>query len=141
VELLLERLTWPEVEAAIGGGMRTAIVCAASARHHGPHLPETTDVLLAEAYAVALARRLGDALVAPVIRPGCSEHHLAVAGGLSISAELLMQILDAYLESLRRHGFERFIVFSSHGGNCSVLENWERSRRPDDAIVISDLHV
>jgi creatinine amidohydrolase len=141
VEVFLERMAWPEVEAAIVGGMRTAVVCAASSEQHGPHLPEATDALLGEAYAEGLARRLGDALVAPVIRPGCSEHHMAFAGSLTISPELLMDILDAYFDSLRRHGFEAFVVFSSHGGNFPVLAEWERTRRPERTVVISDMHV
>jgi creatinine amidohydrolase len=140
-EVFLERLTWPEIEGAIRGGMRTALVCAASSEQHGPHLPEATDALLGEAYAGGLARRLGSALVAPVIRPGCSQHHMAFAGSLTISERLLMELLDAYLDSLRHHGFERFVVFSSHGGNFPALAEWERSRRPESTTVVSDLSV
>ena len=141
VELFIERLSWPEVEAALGRGMRRAIVCAASTEQHGPHLPEATDALLGTAYAEGLARRLGDALVAPIIRPACSEHHMAFAGSLTIPETLLMDILDAYLASLRRHGFERFVVMSSHGGNFPVLARWERERPATDAVVITDFTI
>jgi len=141
VELFIERLSWPEVEAALAGGRRRAIVCAASTEQHGPHLPEATDALLGAAYAEGLARRLGDALVAPIIRPACSEHHMAFAGSLTISESLLMDLLDAYLASLRRHGFERFVVMSSHGGNYPVLARWEQQRPAADALVISDIGV
>jgi creatinine amidohydrolase len=141
VELFIERLSWPEVEAALARGMRRAVVCAASTEQHGPHLPEATDALLGAHYAEGLARRLGDALVAPVIRPACSEHHMGFAGSLTISAELLMDILDAYLASLRRHGFERFVVMSSHGGNYPVLARWARERPAADTVVLSDTGV
>jgi creatinine amidohydrolase len=141
LELLLERLTWTDVEAALGRGMRRAIVCAASTEQHGPHLPEATDALLGEAYAEGLAKRLGDALVAPIIRPACSEHHMAFPGSLTISGPLLMDIVDSYLASLRRHGFERFVVMSSHGGNFPVLAEWERTRSPQDTVVVTDFHV
>jgi len=141
LELFIERLTWTDVEAALGRGMRRAIVCAASTEQHGPHLPEATDALLGEAYAEGLARRLGDALVAPIVRPACSEHHMAFPGSLTISETLLMDLLDAYLASLRRHGFERFVVMSSHGGNFPVLVEWERTRSPQDTVVLTDFHV
>ena len=134
-------MTWPEVEAAIAGGKRRAIVCAASSEQHGPHLPESTDALLGAEYASRLAVLLGDALVAPVIRPGCSEHHMTFAGSLTISHQLLMEIIDAYLESLRRHGFTSFVVMSSHGGNFPVLAEWERTRQPADCRVISDIAI
>ena len=138
MERFIERLSWVEVDRALAGGTRRAIVCAASTEQHGPHLPEATDALLGEAYAGGLAERLGDALVAPVIRPACSEHHMGFAGSLTIPETLLMDLLDAYLASLRRHGFERFVVMSSHGGNFPVLAEWERARRPADTVVISD---
>ena len=138
-EVFLERMTWPEIEAAIKGGKRRAIVCAASSEQHGPHLPEATDALLGEHLAGRLARELGDALVAPVIRPGCSDHHMGFAGTVTISAELLMSLLDAYIDSLRRHGFDSFVVFSSHGGNFPVLAEWERSRPKPGALVLHDL--
>ncbi len=134
-------MTWPEIESAVAAGTRRVIVCAASSEQHGPHLPEATDALLGAEYAVRLARLLGNTLVAPVIRPGCSEHHMAFAGSLTISHGLLMEIIDGYLESLRRHGFTSFVVMSSHGGNFPVLAEWERSRQPGDCIVISDISV
>ena len=138
-EVFLERMTWPDVEARIAGGARRAVICAASSEQHGPQLPEATDVLIGAATAERLARRLGDAVVAPVIRPGCSEHHMTFAGSLTISADLLMDILDAYVDGLRRHGFESFVVFSSHGGNFPVLEEWSRTRPKPGAVVVSDL--
>jgi creatinine amidohydrolase len=141
VELFIERLSWTEVEAALEAGRRRAVVCAASTEQHGPHLPEATDALLGEAYARGLAERLGDALVAPIIRPACSEHHMAFAGSLTISETLLMDIIDAYLTSLRRHGFERFVVMSSHGGNFPVLARWERERPASDTVVLTDFNV
>lgn len=141
MELFIERLSWTEVEAALAAGKRRAIVCAASTEQHGPHLPEATDALLGEAYAGGLASKLGDALVAPIIRPACSEHHMAFAGSLTISEQLLMDIIDAYLASLRRHGFERFVLMSSHGGNYPVLARWERERPASDTVVVSDFQV
>ena len=73
-EVLLERMTWPEVEAAIAAGRTRALICVAATEQHGPHLPEGTDAWLGEELARRVAHALGDALVAPIIRPGCSEH-------------------------------------------------------------------
>src|SRR5262249_14586349 len=120
---------------------RRAVVCAASTEQHGPHLPEATDALLGAAYAEGLARKLGDALVAPIIRPACSEHHMAFPGTLTIPETVLMDLLDAYLASLRRHGSGRSVVMSSQGGNSRVLARGARERPAPDAVVISDIHV
>ena len=140
-ELFIERMTWPDVEAAIAGGKRRVIICAASSEQHGPHLPEATDALLGEEYARRLALRLGDALVAPVIRPGCSEHHMTFAGSLTISAELLIAIIESYIDSLARHGFGSFVVMSSHGGNYPVLAEWAKRKPMANCAVITDIAV
>ena len=139
LETRLERLSWPEVAAALAAGKTTAIIVVASSEQHGPHLPEATDALIGEGLAVRLAQRLGNALVAPVIRPGCSSHHLDFPGSISITPELLLAIVDSYLASLRRHGFRNFFVFSSHGGNFPVLARMAEGGPPEDVIVVSDL--
>jgi creatinine amidohydrolase len=138
-ETRLERLSWPEVAAAIAAGKTTAIIVAASSEQHGPHLPEATDALIGEGLAVRLADKLGNALVAPVIRPGCSSHHLDFPGSISITSELLVAIIKSYLASLRPHGFRHFFVFSSHGGNFPVLAQMAEEGLPDDVTVASDL--
>jgi len=138
-EVLIENLSWPEVERRIQEGRRRVVICAASSEQHGPHLPEATDYLLGQATSVALARRLGDALVAPVIRPGCSEHHMAFAGSLTISKDQLMELLDSYVDGLRRHGFDAFVVISSHGGNFPVLAEWAQTRPKPGVQVVADL--
>jgi len=117
----LQEMTWPEVQAALDRGVRTVVVVAASTEQHGPHLPLSTDELIAEAVGERVARRLGG-LLAPVIRPGCSDHHLAFPGSLSVSAELLAELVASYVRSLAPHGFDTFVLLSSHGGNFRPLE-------------------
>lgn len=138
-ETRLERLSWPEISAALAAGKTTAIIVAGSSEQHGPHLPEATDTLIGEGLAVRLAQRLGNALIAPVIRPGCSSHHLDFPGSISISPDLLVAIIDSYLASLRRHGFRHFFIFSSHGRNFPVLARLAEQGLPTDVSVASDL--
>jgi creatinine amidohydrolase len=138
-EVLLERMSWPAIEDAIETGYRRAIICAASTEQHGPHLPEGTDAFLGEEYARRLALKLGHSLVAPIIRPGCSDHHMAFPGSLTVPATLLMDLLDCYVDSLEHHGFERFAVIASHGGNHPVLAEWSRSRPRANCAVLSGL--
>ncbi len=138
-QVLLEQMTWPEIEAAIASGKTTAIIVAGASEQHGPHLPEGTDAMIGESLAIRLAWRLGNALVAPVIRPGCSDHHLAFPGTISISPDLLQGIIDAYIASLRQHGFKRFFIFSSHGGNFPLLRLMVQRGVPPSVTVASDL--
>ncbi|MEZ4416487.1 MAG: creatininase family protein [Gemmatimonadota bacterium] len=120
--LELERLRSPEVRALLDRGMRTAVFACGAVEQHGPHLPMFMDAEHGTHLALAVAERLGDALVAPTIRVGCSDHHLAFAGSLSIRSSTLVALLHDYCRSLAHHGFERVCIIPSHGGNFRIIE-------------------
>jgi creatinine amidohydrolase len=80
----LDRMTWPEVGAEQERGRDTVVVAFGATEQHGPHMPLATDALLGDHLARMVAERL-DAFVAPTVRIGCSEHHLAFPGTLSVS--------------------------------------------------------
>jgi creatinine amidohydrolase len=129
--VLLEELSWPEVQEALNTGVRTVVIVVASIEQHGPHLPTMTDTAIGHAVGERVARKLGRALLAPVIRPGCSDHHLAFPGSLSIPRETLIETVLAYVRSLAPYGFQDFVLFSSHGGNFDALEDAARRLRDE----------
>lgn len=131
--VLLEELSWPDVQAALEAGTRTVIVVTASMEQHGPHLPIMTDTAIGYALGERLARRLGKALLAPVIRPGCSDHHLAFPGSLSIPKEVFIETVIACVRSLAPHGFDTFVLLSTHGGNFDALAEAARRLREEFA--------
>lgn len=139
----LEELTWTDVEAAIEDGTRTAIVPVGSIEQHGPHLPLGTDSYIGEAVAERVADRLGDALVAPCVRPGVSGHHMEFPGTVSVDADLLMDLLCGYAESLERHGFEYVVLLPSHGGNFAPVETVApeiaRELESIDVVTLADI--
>jgi creatinine amidohydrolase len=118
----LEEMSWPEIEQALRAGVTTVIVTAGSIEQHGPHLTLVTDTLLSEVFAENLAYRIGEALVAPVIRPGCSDHHMAFPGTISFTPSLLKEVILTYCRCLAQHGFRRLVLMATHGGNFAPLE-------------------
>jgi creatinine amidohydrolase len=120
---LLEEMTWPEVEAAIEAGRTTVVVAVGAVEQHGPHLPLLVDAVRGDRLALDVARRLGDALVAPTIRVGCSEHHMGFPGTLSLRRTTLEAICLDYCVSLARHGFRKVCLVPSHGGNFGPLKD------------------
>jgi len=137
--VLLEELSWPEVQRALDAGVRTIVIVAASVEQHGPHLPTMTDAAIGLAVGERVARKLGRALLAPVIRPGCSDHHLAFPGSLSLPRETFIQTVIAYVRSLAPHGFRTFVLLSSHGGNFDALE--EAARRLREELARQDVRI
>ncbi|WP_135824674.1 creatininase family protein [Halorussus ruber] len=119
--VLLAERTWPEVESALEAGTRTAVVAVGAVEQHGPHLPLFVDTLAGDELAERIAAKLGDALAAPTIRPGCSGHHMEFPGTITIPAETLMDLIRGYCRSLDRHGFEHVVLVPTHGGNFAPV--------------------
>jgi creatinine amidohydrolase len=118
--LELDRMTWLEVKAEQQRGRDTVVIAFGATEQHGPHLPLATDALLGDHLARIVAERL-DAFVAPTVRIGCSEHHLAFPGTLSISEDTFHAVLADVVRSLSRGGFKRVVLLPTHGGNFDPL--------------------
>ena len=121
--LRIEEMSWTEVKQALDEGYSTIVFGVGSNEQHGPHLPLATDSLFGDWLADAVARRLGKALVAPTIRVGCSEHHMAFPGTITLDAETLQNIVIGYCRSLSQHAFKRIVIIPSHGGNFKPVAN------------------
>jgi creatinine amidohydrolase len=119
-EKVLEHMAWTEVHAAIEAGHDTVVVAFGATEQHGPHLPLSTDGLLGEHLARRVAARL-DAFVAPTIKIGCSAHHLAFPGTLSLRDSTFHAVVADLVESLVLSGFRRIVLLPSHGGNFIPL--------------------
>ena len=136
--LLLEEMTWPEVEAALDDGFTSVVVAVGAIEQHGRHLPLLVDEARGDRLAFEVARRLGRSLVGPTIRVGCSEHHMGFPGTISVSTDTLRAICLDYVESLARHGFRTVYLVPSHGGNfaplAAMLDELRAAGAPDCTV-------
>jgi len=121
-KVLTENMTWTEIKEAIEEGRDAVIIVVGSIEQHGPHLPTATDTLCGVAIAERIANKMGNALVAPAIRPGYSEHHMRFPGTISLRPEVLMEVIKDYCRCLARQGFKKIILLPTHGGNFPVVE-------------------
>lgn len=119
--ILLWEMAWPQVQEALAQGINTVVVTFGSTEQHGPHLPLATDFLWGEEIGRRLARKLGNALLAPALRIGMSEHHMAFPGTITLRKEVFIQVVSDYCTSLVRHGFKTIILVPTHGGNYAPL--------------------
>ena len=124
--------TWPDVAA--GGGRQIVAVPVGSCEQHGPHLPLSTDSLVAAALCAALADSRDDVLVAAPIGVGASGEHHGFAGTLSVGTPFLASYLTELVRSSR--GWSRGVVFvSGHGGNVDALRTVERTAADEGDVV------
>ncbi|UCE14677.1 MAG: creatininase family protein [Candidatus Heimdallarchaeota archaeon] len=120
--LRIEEMNWWDVQEAINQGYTTVVIGIGSIEQHGPHLPTQTDALIGDVVANRVAARLKNALQAPTIRIGCSDHHLTFPGTISYKESTLKAIIHDYVDSLVRHGFSNFALLPSHGGNFKTTQ-------------------
>ena len=65
--MFLEELTWMEARDAIAGGKTTVIIPTGGTEQNGPHMALGKHNYLVKYKAGAIAKQLGNALVAPVV--------------------------------------------------------------------------
>ena len=120
--LRMEEMNWVDIKKAIEDGFKTVIIGVGSTEQHGPHLPTQTDALIADVIVNLIAQKLKSALQARTISVGCSEHHLPFSGTISLKKSTLKAIINDYIESLQRHGFEKIVIIPTHGGNFNPIK-------------------
>ncbi len=141
----LFEMTRPEVEQAVASGVDTVIVTFGSTEQHGLHLPLGTDTIMGEAIGDRVARSLGNALLAPGMPIGCSEHHMDFVGSLTLSQETFFQVVADLCRSIAHHGFKHIVLIPTHGGNFRPLAKAVEKIRPElpevNLIAFTDLKV
>jgi creatinine amidohydrolase len=119
--MIFAELTAPEIRS-LPRDSTLIIAPIAAMEQHGPHLPVSTDTILAGAVARGVEEALASqALVLPVLWLGASDHHLPRGGTLTSPLPTYEQVLVDLLTPLLRDGFRRFLVLNGHGGNNDPL--------------------
>jgi len=139
IKVRMSEMSWVDIQKALDGGISTVVFGVGSNEQHGPHLPTCTDSLIGDVLANKVAGKLGRALQAPSINVGCSEHHMAFPGTISLRPETLKSLIRDYCASLAKQGFKNIVILPSHGGNFNAVREVtdELSQSLEKAKVVS----
>jgi len=103
---------------------------------HGPHLPLSTDAVIAEEIARQGAERArAEVLVLPVSAIGTSPEHLGYRGTLSLETETLLRLWTETGGSVARAGLKKIVFLNAHGGQPQVMQIVARALRVDHAML------
>jgi creatinine amidohydrolase/Fe(II)-dependent formamide hydrolase-like protein len=121
----------------------TAVINIGAVEQHGPHLPTITDTLNGmEALGAALARLPQNVtvLALPPTNVGKSEEHRDFPGTLSFRGETLRMVMLDIAKSVSRCGFDKLVLFGSHGGNVGAIDDFFRDLRIETGMRIFKVH-
>lgn len=116
--VFIDELTWEETRDALKAGRRTVIIPTGGTEKNGYHMVLGKHNFVVAHAADLMARRLGNALVAPVIQyvpEGDPDRQ--VPGAISLPSPAYDQLLDAAARSLQAHGFTDILFIGDSGGN------------------------
>jgi len=117
----MSEMTRVDIQKALDRGLNTVVLAVGSNEQHGTHLPTCTDSLIGDVLANKVAGKLDRALQAPSINVGCSDHHMAFPGAISLRPETLKNLIRDYCASLAKQGFKNIVILPSHGGNFNAV--------------------
>lgn len=119
--VFLEEMTSPELRDKIGAGATIALIPIGGTEQNGPHMVLGKHNVRAKVLAGQIARKLGNAVVAPVmayvpegsIQPPAA--HMRFAGTISIPDNAFDAVLEGTVRSLAQHGFQTVVLLGDHG--------------------------
>ncbi len=105
------------------GEWKLAIIPVAATEQHLEHLAMEHDWRSVMHVAVEVAKRLDpQAVVAPAMNIGISEHHMRHIGTLSALPGSWLSLLFDTIRSMHHAGFRNILVLNGHGGNVAPCQ-------------------
>jgi creatinine amidohydrolase len=124
----LEELTWMEVRDLLKQGKTTIIIPTGGVEQNGPYLAAGKHNYVLQATCPAIAKKLGNALCAPVV-PFVPEGDIEPPTGMmrypstiSLTEETYEALLTDIASSLKQHGFEHILLIGDSGGNQAGMK-------------------
>ena len=120
----IEEQTWMETRDTIKAGKTTAIIGSGGLEQNGPYNANGKHNYVLRATCEATARKLGNALCAPIVtlEPGNTERQGLTPGSVFISADTFKAILTDMSNSLKSMGFTDIVMIADSGGNVNGMK-------------------
>ena len=131
-------MTWPEVDA-LEPARTVALLPLGATEAHGPHLPLSTDVILAEGMAEAGAHQLAEASVEVLLLPPivytAASFARGFAGTLSVRPKTVTALIVDLVKELERLGLRRVALVNAHFDPQHVGSIHDAVRQLEDSDI------
>jgi creatinine amidohydrolase len=120
----MELMTYPEIYSAIHVKSKTtALVYNGGTEQRGPQAVLGGHTIMARRTAEVIARKLGNALVAPVLPFSLAGGHLKPEwpGSVHIDGDIFMRVNEQVVDSMMVNGFKSVVLMGDHGGGQKEL--------------------
>jgi creatinine amidohydrolase/Fe(II)-dependent formamide hydrolase-like protein len=125
----IEEMTWLEVRDAMKAGKHTVIIATGGVEQNGPYLATGKHNYVLKGITEVIARKLGTALVAPIIAfvpegdidPPTG--HMRYPGTISLTEETYARLLTDICSSFKTHGFAHIVLIGDSGGNQKGMKD------------------
>lgn len=130
--VFLEQLTWVEVRDAIRSGKTTIIFPTGGTEQNGPHMVLGKHNVIVKHTAEQIARRLGNALVAPVLAYTPEGNldppsgHMQYPGTITLPDAVFIKVTEYAARSFKASGFKDIVLIGDSGPNQKGLQSVAR---------------
>ncbi|MGA2509931.1 MAG: creatininase family protein [Candidatus Acidiferrales bacterium] len=135
-------LNWKQVDA-LPRESTLLVLPTAAIEQHGYHLPLATDTLINNLLLGNALAKLPPSLsvyALPPVHYGKSNEHIGFPGTLSVTATTFMAVLHDLGSSLASAGFQRLVLYNTHGGNTALIDVMARDLRAEFKLRTFALH-
>ena len=122
-----EKLSIDEFKKGLEESNGVVLVPIGCLEKHGSHMPIGTDIILAREISI-LASQKEPVMVFPFMPFGIVGEVKHKLGTISLSSQLVYQLLEELCDELARNGFNKIIFVDGHGGNTNFLKYFMQSR-------------
>ncbi len=126
--VFIEELTWMEIRDAMKAGKNTVIIATGGIEQNGPYLALGKHNYILRAATEAIARKLGNSLVAPIVafvpegNIDPPTDHMKYPGSISLTEDTYQRLLTEICACFRTHGFQHIVLLGDSGGNQTGMK-------------------
>jgi creatinine amidohydrolase/Fe(II)-dependent formamide hydrolase-like protein len=116
-----EMMTWQEVKQELAKGKTTALVYNGGTEQRGPQNVNGGHTLMGHQTVLAIARKLGNAIAAPVMPFSVNNASATLPGTIGLTGPTFAAVNQEVAEQLIISGFKVVVLMGDHGGGQREL--------------------